>query len=144
MKLTKTSAQASLAMAFLADRDDTRPTQARQVAEHLGIPTDSALKVLQSLVRHQLLRSQLGRRGGYQMLRPADSVTLLQIIEAIDGPIAVDLPLNPSEDALARPVGVLRDACARSAEHLRGELSQLTVADLTVAKAPPVSLAAAS
>lgn len=131
MKLTKTSAQAALAMGYLAECSEDRPTQARQVAEHLGIPTDSALKILQTLVRQQLLRSQLGRSGGYQMLVPASQISLLQIVEAIDGPINAELPLNPTEEALARPLAMLRETCARSAEHLRLELSQITVAHLS-------------
>lgn len=136
MKLTKTSAQAALAMGYLAEQSDDRPTQARQVAEHLGIPTDSALKILQALVRQQLLRSQLGRSGGYQMLAPAENISLLQIVEAIDGPISSGLPLNPPQGALTDPVAQLREVCLRSADHLRRELSLITVAHL--AKPSPV------
>ncbi len=143
MKLTKTSAQAALAMGYLADRSEDRPTQARQVAEHLGIPTDSALKILQTLVRQQLLRSQLGRSGGYQMIAPAEHISLLQIVEAIDGPISAELPLHPTDDALARPLATLRETCARSAQQLRIELSRITVADLAASAgdAPVVGLA---
>jgi len=139
MKLTKTSAQAALAMAYLADQPEGRPTQARQVAQHLGIPTDSALKILQTLVRQQLLRSQLGRSGGYHMLVPAEHISLLQIIEAIDGPISAELPLHSAEDALIRPLETLAQACARSAEHLRFELSQITVATLAASSDAPAA-----
>ncbi|MEM6853752.1 MAG: Rrf2 family transcriptional regulator [Planctomycetota bacterium] len=130
MKLTKTSAQAALAMSYLAQQPAGELTQARQVAEHLGIPTDSALKILQALVRQQLLRSQLGRSGGYQVLVPAEELTLLQIVEAIDGPIHAELPIDTTEDALAGPVAALRQTCQRSVELLRSELTNTTVADL--------------
>lgn len=140
MKLTKTSAQAALAMGYLSDCPEDRPTQARQVAEHLGIPTDSALKILQALVRQQLLRSQLGRSGGYQMLASAHDISLLQIVEAIDGPISAELPLNPTDEALARPLATLREACARSAAHLRQELAQITVADLSASGDAPATV----
>ncbi|MEM9418673.1 MAG: Rrf2 family transcriptional regulator [Planctomycetota bacterium] len=138
MKLTKTSAQAALAMGYLAEQPETRPTQARQVAEHLGIPTDSALKILQTLVRQQLLRSQLGRSGGYQMLVPPQHISLLQIVEAIDGPIGAELPIQTSAPELESPVALLHDVCVRSAEHMRRELSQVTVADLSVGEKPGV------
>ncbi|MEM8738149.1 MAG: Rrf2 family transcriptional regulator [Planctomycetota bacterium] len=138
MKLTKTSAHAALAMAYLSACDHPRPVQARQVGEHLGVPTDSALKVLQGLSRYGLLVSRLGRSGGYRMERPADQVTLLEIVEAIDGPITVELPLsgNTAKEPLSGPVGVLREACGRSAIRLREELSRLTVADLAAAGEP--------
>ncbi|MEM1107863.1 MAG: Rrf2 family transcriptional regulator [Planctomycetota bacterium] len=140
MKLTKTSAQAALAMGYLADQPEGRPTQARQVAEYLGIPTDSALKILQTLVRQQVLRSQLGRSGGYHMLMPAEHISLLQIIEAIDGPIAAELPIDSSDETLAQPLSTLREACVRSADHLRVELSRITVADLTAEGRPSVTV----
>ncbi|MBB6429796.1 RrF2 family transcriptional regulator [Algisphaera agarilytica] len=130
MKLTKTSAQAALAMGYLAEQTATRPTQARQVAEHLGIPTDSTLKILQTLVRQQLLRSQLGRSGGYQMLVPAEYISLLQIVEAIDGPINTELPLDSPSPEVEGRLSLLHDVCMRSTEHLRRELSSVTVADL--------------
>ena len=72
MKLSKSSAQAVLAMAFLAEQPTGSVIQARQVGGHLGIPTDSALKILQVLARHGLLASQLvsilqDAKGGNQI-----------------------------------------------------------------------------
>ncbi len=130
-------------MAFLADRCDGRPTQARHVAEHLGVPTDSALKVLQALARHRLLRSRLGRSGGYTLDLPAGGVSLLQIVEAIDGPIRMDVPVEPHDAGLTPPLELLRQVCERSAVHLRNHLAGLTVADLAAASQPPTALAAA-
>ncbi|MEM9883121.1 MAG: Rrf2 family transcriptional regulator [Planctomycetota bacterium] len=141
MKLTKTSTQAALAMAFLSQQPESRPVQARQVADHLGIPNDSALKVLQALARQRLLRSRLGRAGGYQMSRPASAVTLLEIIEAIDGPVHAELPLTADGPAFDHPLGLLADACRRSAECLREELGRQTVADLVEPAAAPLAVA---
>lgn len=144
MKFTKTFAQAALAMAYLADRNEPGPTQARQVAEHLGVQTDSALKILQALVRENLLRSQLGRSGGYHLVRPPDEITLLQVIEAIDGPVAPDLPIHAEQDHLATAVQVLRGVCERVADHQRREMARLTVADLAAPGSNGLRLATAS
>jgi len=142
MKLSKTSAQAALALAYLAERRDGGPTQARQVAEHLKIPTDSALKVLQTLSRQGLLRSQLGRSGGYHISAAPETISLLQIVEAIDGPIRVDIPLEAADDDLAIQVDVLRRVCEASDRQLRNELSRLTVAQLAAASETPALLIA--
>lgn len=92
MKLSKTSAHAVLAVAYLASCKDNGVVQARQVAEHLSIQTDSALKILQVLAQHKLIDSRLGRSGGYQFTKLASEVTLLQIIEAVDGPVVSGIP----------------------------------------------------
>lgn len=129
MKLSKSSAHAALALAFLANRTEDGPTQARQVAEHLNIPVDSALKILQALARGQLIQSQLGRAGGYRLHHRPENVSLLEIVEVMDGPIAAQVPLTHAEDAGAS-IDLLEAACRQAATSLRSELSRYTVADL--------------
>lgn len=144
MKLSKTSTHAALAVAYLAERGNGRHVQARQVAEHLGIPTDSALKILQAMVRGQIVQSQLGRSGGYLLARPADQITLLQIVEAIDGPMTSDGPIY-HHPRLESRVAMLRSVCERATHQARQELERHTGADLAVVTGDPTSgLAAAS
>jgi Rrf2 family protein len=130
MKLSKTSAQAALAMAYLADQDGESVVQARQVAAYLGIPTDSALKILQTLARQELILSQLGRSGGYRMHKPAASISLAQIVEAIDGPISGAMRLDSRREGTAGSMELLQSVCERAALKLREELSRTSVADL--------------
>ncbi|MEM7626302.1 MAG: Rrf2 family transcriptional regulator [Planctomycetota bacterium] len=131
MKLTKTSVHAALAVTFLADRPADRPTQARQVGEYLGVPTDSALKVLQALVRQNLLRSQLGRSGGYRLHHAPEDISLLQIVEAIDGPIKPDVPVHDfAADASSRTLEALHRTCNNTARFMQQQLAQTSVADL--------------
>ena len=136
MKLSKTSAHAALAVAFLADRGHEGPTQARTVAEHLGIPTDSALKILQTLSRHRLIKSQLGRSGGYLLLRPSENVSLLEIVEAIDGPIAGEMPISQHTEKLDFSMNILHGACEHAADQLRQSLDKYSVADLIFSEEP--------
>ncbi|WP_200761387.1 RrF2 family transcriptional regulator [Poriferisphaera corsica] len=137
MKLSKTSAHAALAIAFLANQTTQGPTQARTVAEHLGVPTDSALKILQALSRHRLIKSQLGRSGGYLLHRPAESISLLEIVEAIDGPIAGEMPISQHTGKLDYSMNILQSACQNAAQQLRDTLCKYTVADLVVAEEQP-------
>ena len=133
MKLSKTSAQAALAMAYLVGRGrETGPIQARQVGDHLGIPTDSALKILQALARRNLINSQLGRTGGYQCDDSGRSRTLLEVVEAIDGPLSGSrTALNKStRDELTGSVNILEEACRQATIRFREELSKYKVADL--------------
>lgn len=130
MKLSKTSAHAVLAVAYLASSKDGGVIQARQVADHLNIQTDSALKILQVLAQHKLIDSRLGRSGGYRFTKSPDEVTLLQIVEAIDGPVASEVPAINAADNLAGRLDVLRVVCDHAAQQIRDRLQKTTVSDL--------------
>lgn len=56
-----------------------------QVATELDIPKHFLSKILQVLVKHKLLLSMKGPKGGFRLSSAADKITLIQIIEAIDG-----------------------------------------------------------
>lgn len=139
MKLSKTAAQAALAVAYLATCDAARPTQARQIAEYLGVPTDSALKILQTLARHRIIRSQLGRSGGYRLQQDPHDVTLLAVIEAVEGPIMADVALPPSVGSARYAADVLRQMCETAVTDIRRALSSTTMADLLPSEADSLS-----
>lgn len=58
---------------------------ARQLAEHFGLPTAYLSKQLALLVRGGVLSASTGPRGGFRLARPTSSLTMLDVIEAIDG-----------------------------------------------------------
>ena len=130
MKLSKTSTLAALAVVHLASRQGDGFIQARQVADYLHIPTDSALKVLQALARRGVIASQLGRAGGYRLDADPTHVTLLQIVEAVDGPVEPEIPLHVADERLFSPVSQLRKACNRVSNAMRTELEHTTIAEL--------------
>jgi Rrf2 family protein len=137
MELSKTSAHAALAVVYLANHPN-EVVQGRQIAASLSIATDSALKILQTLAKRGLISSQLGRTGGYKLSRPADDITLLEIVEAIDGPITANVPIKTISSELAAGYKVLRNVCERSAELVRNELTNKTVANLLKGVEPQI------
>ncbi len=87
--LLKISDAASLAlhsMAFLASRED-RLVSVKEIAKRLKGSEAHLSKVLQRLSRVGLVRSVRGPRGGFMLGKPASQITLLEIYEAIEGPI---------------------------------------------------------
>lgn len=56
-----------------------------EIAEEQKIPKHFLSKILQLLVKHKLLVSMKGPTGGYKLNRPADEISLLEIVKAIDG-----------------------------------------------------------
>lgn len=62
----------------------------REVSEKLDIPTPFLGKILQTLARHNVLDSTKGPHGGFSLNRPAIDITLMEIVEIIDGTDSFD------------------------------------------------------
>ena len=87
MKLSRTVAYAVRATLQLAARDTDAPVPCNQLAREGQMPERFLLQILRSLVAHGILRSTRGVEGGYSLNRPLDDISLLDIIEAIEGPL---------------------------------------------------------
>ena len=87
LRLSKKADYALIAMAHLALKPGS--VSAREIAENYEIPTELMAKVLQRLARRGLLISQQGTRGGYQLARSSGSISVADVIQAIDGPLTV-------------------------------------------------------
>ncbi len=69
----------------------------REISESQGIPEEYLEQLMMPLKRAGLVRSQRGVRGGYTLARPASQITVLEILEALEGPI---LDAEPTDGAL--------------------------------------------
>jgi len=87
LRLSKKTDYALIAVTHLTLNPGS--SSAREIAEQFDIPVELLAKVLQRLTRRGLLVSQQGTRGGYQLAREASSISIADIIQAIDGPVAV-------------------------------------------------------
>lgn len=63
--------------------------QSRVLAAETRLPAPTVSKILKTLSRSGLLESRRGAHGGYALARPANDITLVDVIEAIEGPVAV-------------------------------------------------------
>jgi Rrf2 family protein len=87
MKLSRTVDYALRATLMLAQQQSQRPIPCSQLAQQGEMPERFLLQILRSLVNHGILRSTRGVDGGYALVRPARDVSVLQVIEAIEGPL---------------------------------------------------------
>src|SRR5262249_21797603 len=125
MKLTRATAYALRALVFL-DRNGGRPVASHDVAAAEGIPERFLLKCLRPLVVAGLVRSVKGPFGGYRLARPAREITLLEVVEASEGPLRGLAP-EVGGGALDRR---LQAVCERVAGGVRERLGRVTVKDL--------------
>jgi FeS assembly SUF system regulator len=88
LRISKLTDYATVILARLAAEPDRRFTAAQIAAEtHLAAPTVS--KLLKQLHRQGLVASTRGSAGGYLLARPATEITAAQILDALDGPVAL-------------------------------------------------------
>src|SRR5437763_15913514 len=95
MKLTRASSYALHAVAYMANQKKSEPVASHIIAQDRGIPERFLLKVLKPLVSAQILLSIKGPNGGYRLAKPANEITMLDVVEAVDGPIRGAAPVNP-------------------------------------------------
>src|SRR2546429_1037865 len=87
--LAREAHSALMAMKTLAVDAPHGTASAREIAERYDIPLELLAKVLQQLTRRGLLLSQMGIHGGYHLARLTTAISVADIIEAIDGPLAI-------------------------------------------------------
>jgi len=129
MRLGRAAAYAVFATTHLAEHANGTPIQGREVAESCGIPSGHLLKILQQLVRAQILSSERGPAGGFVLRKPAGEITLLEIIEAIEGPINGDLLLRNVAAAKEEARVKLEKTCQDVADYAKSKLADSVIAD---------------
>ncbi len=87
LKLSKKVDYALMALMHLAGHDGSCST--REMAAVYGMPQDLLAKVLQRLAREGLVVSHQGTKGGYQLRRAADAITVVHVIEIVEGPLSL-------------------------------------------------------
>lgn len=129
MRLTRASNYAIHAVLFMATQEQQKPVASHHIAKAQGIPERFLLKVLKPLVSAQLLLSLRGPNGGYCLARSAGKISVLEILEAIEGPLHGQRTLSAhnGHSALDRR---LESLCDEVAEQTRKRLQKVSIADL--------------
>ena len=95
--MTTLPRQVEYGLIALADMHAANPGQffaVRGICEEHGIPFDVMSKTMQRLTRAKILRSIQGVNGGYQIIRDLSTVSLLELMEAVVGPVGIVICLK--------------------------------------------------
>jgi Rrf2 family protein len=129
MKLSRTVSYAVRATLQLARSESSAPVPCSKLASEGEMPERFLLQILRVLVTHGILKSTRGVEGGYSLSRSPADISLLEVIEAIDGPLdtAGDLlPADSIHDVQQRLQTALRQVTDTSRKQLEAiKLSQL-------------------
>ena len=129
MKLTRASSYAIHALVFMAAQKQNRPVASHHIAKARGIPERFLLKVLKPLVSARVLHSIKGPNGGYRLARGANEITVLEILEAVDGPIRGQ-PTFSHEEGNGSLNKRLDQICSQAAEQVRKQLQKVRISQL--------------
>jgi Rrf2 family transcriptional regulator, cysteine metabolism repressor len=116
ISVTSKSRYAVVALAELA-RSGDRPVPIAQIAERRGMPVQFLEQLFATLRRDGLLNSQRGVKGGYTLARPPEEITVLQVVQALDGKVGEE----------GKEAGGI---WAEGVDALRGVFTQTTIADI--------------
>lgn len=118
------------AVIYLAGQSPEKCCSIAEIAQKQGVPKKFLEKIIQDLMRKQLIKSKRGSAGGYTLARSAESISFYDVIEAIEGPIAVNACMDShlSCDMLPRctMVGVWSEVQKKITE----VFTKTTIADL--------------
>jgi Rrf2 family protein len=134
-----------MAMKHLAQKPGAPSTSAREIAEQYDIPIELMAKVLQRLVRTGLLMSTQGTRGGYTLSRPSATISVADVIQAIDGPFTVTACSTEKHDCEQYSKCNIRDPLWQIRERIAEALGTVTIAEMAsdndIAQVPVVHTA---
>jgi Rrf2 family protein len=129
MKLSRTACYAIRAITYIAREGEESPIVGHEAAKDLQLSGSFLLRILVAMSRAGLLRSIKGPNGGYRLARPVEKISLLDVVEAVEGPVR-----GASDPVSSRDGGKLdrklAEICDNAAEGFRSELAGVKLAYL--------------
>jgi Rrf2 family protein len=116
---------------------DVPQVKGELLAERQAVPVKYLENILADLRRAGVIRSQRGAEGGYRLARPAEEISVADIIRAVEGPLADVHGTPPEEIDYPGPALPLRDVWVATRAALRMVLETVTVADIATGDLPP-------
>jgi len=111
-----------------------KPISTRVLASEADVPYQFASKIMQKLHEQGLVESVMGPFGGFRLARPAEKVTLLEIIEAVQGPVVVNTCLLGQDTCQRRNICPVRDKLESLQKTMVDYLRSVRLADLVASK----------
>ncbi len=129
MRISRSTGYAILAVGYIAKNSDKKIILSQTISKVYDIPLEYLLKILQQLVRANVLKSKRGPRGGFSLAKTTAKINLLQIIEAVDGPMVTSL--NLSEQTKSEPFSVrMEETYLNAAQQAKAVYEKAKLSDL--------------
>jgi Rrf2 family protein len=141
MRVSAKSDYALRALIELAGHTERGPVSAEELGRLQDIPHGFLLAILADLRRAGVVQSQRGQSGGWRMARNADTVTVADVIRAVDGPLVSVYGLRPEAVSYNESAEVLQHVWIAARSSLRDVFEAVTIRALADRKLPPEGVA---
>lgn len=116
--------------------NETGPVSGASLAEAQGLPSKFLEGILAELRRSSIVTSSRGSEGGYRLARPADEITIADVMRAIDGPLAEIRGERPEQTSYEGAAVHLQEVWIAVRASLRSVLETTTLADVASGELP--------
>lgn len=131
MQITKEGDYALRAVIFLASAEG-RTCSASEVSREQKVPAKFLARIMPKLVKQGIIASLPGSKGGYQLARSAKTITFLEVLEAIEGPLRINVCLDEDfSDCEHESVCTMQRVWSEAQQRLIDYFSQVTFDQLT-------------
>ncbi|MFQ6035795.1 MAG: RrF2 family transcriptional regulator [Sedimentisphaerales bacterium] len=124
------------AMVNLAEHYQNQPLSTRKIAAEEDIPYQLACKLMQKLHNAKLVKSFMGPKGGFRLNKDPSSISLLQVIEAIQGPVRLNRCLLGRDVCSQQKRCKVRMKLADLGQSIKRYLGGVTLDELARARSP--------
>jgi Rrf2 family protein len=136
VRITAKADYAVRAALELASSSEDEPVKGEAISEAQEIPLQFLEHILLELKHARLVRAKRGYKGGYWLARPAEEITLADVIRAVEGPLANIHESSPEDLHYPGPAERLRDVWVAIRASLRLVLEETTVAEVASGSLP--------
>lgn len=132
LQITRDGEYAVRAIVYLASQPEGKISLVNEISEAQDVPKSYLSKIMQHLTKAGLAKSRRGARGGFSLARPASQITLRETIEAIEGPIYLNVCLIKKGECPRDEVCPVHPVWKEAQRRLFEVLESKTMADLAI------------
>jgi Rrf2 family protein len=118
------------AIIYLSTQDPEKCCSIAEIAREQNVPKKFLEKIIQDLMRRGLIRSKRGSCGGYTLARMPDQISFYDVIEALEGPIAVNVCMNEELSCDQLPRCAMVGVWSEIQQKVKEVFTRTTLADL--------------
>lgn len=130
LTLSKKTDYGLMALNYLGACEAREAVNAKKIAKKFKIPEEFLAKILQKLAKRGLVISHSGPNGGYRLARAADEITVAEVIDAIEGPVATVWCQTKKGLCTQESCCTLKKPMEKVNHRVLNLLSQLTLVDV--------------
>ncbi len=134
MKLTRGGEYGIRGVLYLAQQNDGKVSMLSAIAKAQDVPPRFLAKIFQALAKTGVVKSHRGAKGGFSLARPASEITIKDVIEAIEGPVHLNVCLIAKGECSRDKICPMHAIWEEAQDKMMGVLARANFADLAKAE----------